>query len=153
MPDFLKRYKDPVLFLKDQEARSLTDRYLKNISTLSDEVLIKNIMDDILSITMYEKQFDTRVSFTPEDLTIFIKDKKDIERIFSLVLDSILTRYIDISDKDLQIRVINDNNVLQDAMDYCGVWYTDYDFPKYDRHFYLLDNYYDEEDNEFYLVD
>lgn len=149
MPDYLKIYKDPYIFLNDEDARSLTDKYV-NIKDLSDKQLMFAILDDILSVTMYEIQFNKYISYGPDEITQYVKDKEDIERIFNLILDSDLTRYLEIKEikNNMELRIINDRNVLQEVMDKIGVWYTDYDIP-YDT--YLEETIYDDEDQCEYL--
>lgn len=154
--DFIKRYKDSNVFLNDLDGRCLSPSYIDitNISDISDEDLMIAILDDILSITMYELQFKRKIKFDPDELTRFIPDMSDKERIFNLLLNSDINRYIEVGN-NLEIRLIPGRDNYQDAMDYVCVWYGDYDLP--DRwnikckHIDYVDLTWDTEDNCYYL--
>jgi len=134
MIDFFQDQSDPHIFLNDEYARSLSES-VNNIGfldSISDAELKKFIVDDILSITMWEKQFKKKLKFGFDELLSFIEKQEHAERIITLLAKSDINDFINIyknKNDDYEIRIKDDQFLLQDAMDYAEVWYSGFLMP------------------------
>ena len=121
--DFLSKYRDPVVFMTDVEWRSLNSRticggaVIGSIKVMTDDEFKETIVEDVLSVTMYERQSGNQVSFDMGDLFCLLT-RQDFTRA-SRLFRELLNELIIVNDRKPRIQP----GKLEAAMNYCGVFY------------------------------
>ncbi len=129
--DFHPEHRDPVAFLSEQYARDLLhivdgEDVIMSVIFMPDEHLRPAIVSDILSATIWEIQTDVKLCFNQAELLRFVPQEQH-ERIVAQMQNDEIVGLIEINDGEIRIK--NDHQVLQAAMDYIGNWYTGFTMP------------------------
>lgn len=125
--DFEPVYRDKDVLLNDEYIRQVVHNEAFSIVNMDDDELKESIIEDILTFTMWELQTSDKLSFTFSDLVCFLPE--DLHGIVKDALESDeVSRYLDMDTGD-EIRIIKNRSILQEAMNYCGVWYSGFTVP------------------------
>ena len=125
MSDFFTT--DPVKFLNEKYARQITHSEVFSIVNMSEAEVKESLIDDILSVTMFEKQTNQKVRFDFKELTRFIP--KQIHHIVEHALQDIEIQKL-ITHIDGEYRINPDTASLKAAMDFCGCYYSGFEVPE-----------------------
>jgi hypothetical protein len=130
MSNFLKSQADGQKLLDDKMLRQVAHGHLFSIEHMSDEELRQSIVEDILMVTMWEKEFSQKLHFGWTQFTRFV-ERRHHKRINEQIRhDEICDLIVEAkSPYKTELRIRDDRNILQAAMDYCGCWYEGYSMP------------------------
>lgn len=124
MPNFHPTHNTADKFLGERYTRELMSDGLAWCTTnMSDEELRMAIIGDLVSYTMWEKEFNIQLPITFEELTRFVLPE-DVERIRQQ-LEHEEIKHLFVFDNNVY-RMKDDRAVLQAAMDFTGIWYETY---------------------------
>lgn len=126
--DFEPVYRDKDVLLNDEYIRQVVHNEAFSIVNMDDDELKESIIEDILVFTMWELQTSDKLSFTFNDLVKFLPVELH-DRVREALGTPDVSIYIDHKLGD-EIRIIKDLDVLQQAMDFCGVWYSGFVIPE-----------------------
>lgn len=110
---------DPLMF-------SVVHNSVFSINNMTDEELRQSIVEDILLITMMEKDEKIVLDFDQHKLFRWIKPlqhRRVYEQMGHPEIFGLIER------KNGQIRIKDQREILQAAMDYCGHWWEGYTIP------------------------
>lgn len=120
---------NPIL---DTDEKFLAERYTRELMedglawdtlNMSDGDLRSAIIADLVSFLMWEKEKNTKLHITFEELTRFV-DRSDVERIRQQLDHSEIKHLFDF---DGNVYRMKDNHeILQAAMDFSGIWYDNF---------------------------
>lgn len=105
---------------------SVVHNNIFSINNMSDEELRQSIVDDILMVTMMEKEEKTSINFGQHELFRWIKPLQHA-RVYNQMAHPEISGLIE--HKNGQIRIKDVREVLQAAMDYCGHWWDGFTIP------------------------
>lgn len=126
--DFESIYRDKEILLADEYIRQIVHNEVFSITNMNEDELKESVIEDILMFTMWELQTSESLSFTFSDLVRFLPE--DLHDIVKDALESDeVSQYLDMVIGE-EIRIIKNKIILQEAMDYCGVWYSGFAIPK-----------------------
>lgn len=98
-----------------------------SINNMSDQEVRESIIHDILMVTMIEKEEKTSIDFGQSQLFRWIKLTQH-GYVFSQMNNSEICGLIE--NKNGQLRIKDQIEILQAAMDYCGHWYNGFTPPE-----------------------
>lgn len=134
--DFIPEFIDFSKMLTEPLAWQVAHGEVFSVDNMSDDELRQSIVDDVLAVTIWEKQMDQKVDFTVDTLCRFLSVEQKT-RVQEVMKHPFIWGLFNPDLKD-NIRILDDKAVLQAAMNYCGVWFTGYDTPdgiiRIDRH-------------------
>ena len=131
MTDFHDEYVDAKTFLDCQEAFQVTHSFVFSINNMSDKELRESIVNDILCVTMWEKQFNKTIHFGFTKLMRFIPRYMHKRVLQQMKHQEICNLIVDTkSNGKSELRIRDERAILQAAMYYAGFWFTGYDIPK-----------------------
>ena len=110
--------------LAEECSWQVVDGEFFSVRNMTDDGLSEAIVNDVLMVTFFEKEGHV-VDFTPEKLIRYLKGHwraKVLNKLQSKELSWYFTN------TNGQLRIRDDRNILQAAMDYAGVVYGDYEF-------------------------
>lgn len=127
--DFRSELRDVKKFLNDRLGSSLANYEYDLISDYSDDGLRVQVIEELLSVTMWEVQTGLSLVFMSESLLRFIPhhDPQGL-RILESLTHSEIQKFIVF--KGDQIRLKKDHQNLQSAMEYCGTYYSGFIMPE-----------------------
>lgn len=126
--DFLQMFvTNPQLMLDEQDAWQVVDGEVFSITNMTDDELSEAIIDDVLCVTMFEMQTGQKLHFDCSTLQRFLKTDELRQRVNSVLMNNPQMMYF-IDGHTFRIR--NSVHVLQEAMDFCGTFYTGYEMPE-----------------------
>lgn len=125
--DFESVYRDKEVLLASEYIRQIVHNEVFSIVNMDDDELKESIIEDILVFTMWEIQANERLSFTFEDLVRFLPEDLH-SRVQEALESEEVAVYLDDSLVD-EIRIVKNRSVLQEAMDFCGCWYSGFKMP------------------------
>jgi hypothetical protein len=128
--DFLPDFADPEVFLNYEFAFQVIHNPVFSINNMSDEELRQSIIEDLLSVTMWEKQFNRKLHygftrflhFLPRHMHSRVYDQMKHVEIIDLI-------EVTITKTGSELRIRDNREILQAAMDYASVWYSGFSFP------------------------
>lgn len=112
--------------LNDSLMFSLVHNNVFSINNMSDEELRQSIVDDVLLITMIEKEEKVTIDFDQQQLFRWIKPTQH-GWVYSQMGHPEISGLIE--RKNGQIRIKDQHEILQAAMDYCGHWWDGFTIP------------------------
>ena len=112
--------------LRDRDAREVSHGELFSIVNMDDRELREAIVQDILTVTMWEKEHDIEIPFPLGELCWYVPEELTDRIIYQLKSPEI-TPFL--NTKGEQYKIKDDPKILQAAMDYCGVWYDGFVMP------------------------
>ncbi len=112
--------------MDDELMFSVVHNNIFSINNMSDAELRQSIVDDILMVTMMEKEEKTTINFGQHELFRWIKPTQH-GWVYSQMGHPEISGLIE--RKNGQIRIKNVKEVLQAAMDYCGHWWEGFNIP------------------------
>jgi len=124
--DFQEKYRDPEVFRSDPEWRELMSRTtlrgvtIAILKSMSDDQIKETVVGDILAVTMYELQSGNKVKFEFEDLYRYLTGY-DFGRARK-AYQAISGHFVVANDRQPRIKP----ELLAEAMEYCGVYFTGY---------------------------
>lgn len=124
--DFYPTFVDFNVMLAEEAAWQVVNNDVFNIDNMSDKELRQAIVEDVLCVTIWEKQTGKKADFTFDTLTRYLTEKQKSKVKASLFHDEIFPFFNHFPDN---LRVSDNKRTLQAAMDYCGVWFNGYDMP------------------------
>lgn len=131
-PEFV----NPAVFLAKEHAWQITDGHVFSIDNMTDKELCEAIIDDVLSVTMWEKELGKKMHFGITQLLRFIPKCKQ-KRVKKALKHDDISGLIQIDRiyrgntlTGSEIRIKDHPVILKAAMDYCGVWYGDEEIPE-----------------------
>lgn len=129
--DFHESFKDPNVFFGMEEIWEVVDNTVFSIRNMDEHELRQAIVQDILSVNMWEKHYGQTVHFGLSKLMRFIP-RQQFKRVWAALKHEEIYPLLEIkrTDTDSEIRIRDERAILQSAMDYCGVWYSGYEMPK-----------------------
>lgn len=129
MKDFNPHDADPIAFAADRFARELcdTDGMISFVADYSEQEIRQSVIQDILTFTMWEIQFEKTIDFTPQQLMAYCSNETCVRVISALNHPDVLAL---IEYRDQQIRIKDNREIRQAAMDYCGVFFDGYSMPE-----------------------
>lgn len=127
--DFPIRYKSFADFLNEEANWALVDNDVYSVRNMSEKELKQSIIQDIVGVTMFEKEFGYDCYFGLSNLVVRL-DGEYCDKIHKLLAtDPEITGMVEfVGGKGYRIK--NDRETLQKAMDYSGVWYDGFDMPE-----------------------
>lgn len=125
--DFYPTFRDFNIMLAEDAAWQVVNNDVYNIDNMSDEELRQSIIDDVLAVTIWEKQTGDQAVFGMDVLCRYLTEEQKL-RVESLIHQHEINPYFDIT--PTSIRIKDDRTLLQAAMDYAGVWYDGFDCPE-----------------------
>jgi len=93
---------------------------------MSDEELRQSIIDDVLLVTMIEKEEKVTIDFDQQQLFRWIKPLQH-RRVYEQLGHPEISGLIE--QKNGQIRIKDQHEILQASMDYCGHWWDGFTIP------------------------
>lgn len=132
MSDFNPEFKDPQKFLNCVYAFQLVHNSVFSVDNMSDEELRQSIIEDLLAITMWEKQFGEKLHFGFTRLFNFVlrsQRKRITEQMKHPEIEGLIHIFTPEGHDHQQLRIIDKQPILQAAMDYCGCWYSGFNIP------------------------
>lgn len=126
MTNFNKDLNTKDKFLGEPYVRELMDDGCWSSVNMEDDVLRTSIISDLLAFVFWEKEYKEPLNITFSELTRFV-DRADLDRIQKQLDHDEIKHLIDVTEGVYRLK--EDRQILQAAMDYCGVWYSDYDAP------------------------
>lgn len=123
--DFFDEFEDPQVLLNEENCFQVTHGRYFSIVNMSDEELRQAIINDLLVITMWEKQFEKKLHYGMTRLMHFIPRAMH-KRVMNQLTHDEIGGFIEITKVGTgsEIRIKDVHEVLQAAMDYCGAWYS-----------------------------
>lgn len=121
--DFVEIFRDPKVFLAEEAAFQIVDNDVFSIWNMSEHELLEAIIEDILAVTMWEKQTEKAIHFTAVELVRFLRPARSWSKVLNTLPDPRIRNMISNVPGEL-IRIKDNPEILQMAMDFCGVWYT-----------------------------
>lgn len=112
--------------MDDELMFSVVHNNIFSINNMSDAELRQSIVDDILMVTMMEKEEKTTINFGQHELFRWIKPTQH-GWVYSQMGHPEISGLIE--RKNGQIRIKDVKEVLQAAMDYCGHWWEGFNIP------------------------
>lgn len=112
--------------MNDELMFSVVHNNIFSINNMSDAELRQSIVDDILMVTMMEKEEKTTINFGQHELFRWIKPTQH-GWVYGQMGHPEIAGLIE--HKNGQIRIKDVKEVLQAAMDYCGHWWEGYAIP------------------------
>lgn len=125
--DFLPEFMDFDRWLAEELAWQLANGEFFNIDNMSDRELREAIVDDVLGVTIWEKQSGKRANFTFNILTRFLTHEQRV-RVKEAMTHPEIYPFFDPNFNE-NIRIFDTIPVLQAAMEYAQVWFSGYDQP------------------------
>jgi hypothetical protein len=124
--DFFPTFIDPKKFLDNLETRQLGDVWadgelIFSPKHMTDEELAQSFIDDVLGVTIWEIQTGNTLSFDKAELLRYVSEDQH-DRIWQMINHDNVVGLIEFN--GAQIRIRNNKNILQAAMDYCGAYYN-----------------------------
>lgn len=125
--NFLKAFESTDEWLQDQSVWTLVDNDVYSVYNMSEREVKESILEDLLSVWDYEKSNpDNKLSFKLSDLIRHVTGKEMRDFIKEAVAyDLEISQLIEISPESIRIK--NQREVLQAAMEYCGVWFDGFE--------------------------
>ena len=123
--DFFPDFRDFNRYLSEDLAWQVVNGEFFNIDNMTDLELRQSIVDDVLSITMWEKQTEQQVVFDVNTLCRLLTHEQRV-RVKEAIQHPDIAKFFS---ADKEIRILETQEILQSAMAYCGVWFTGYDCP------------------------
>jgi hypothetical protein len=125
--DFLyKDYSDPEVFLNDEYLFYVVHNSVCSIMNMTDRELRESIVSDILMITMWEKEHNKKVHYGFTKFLHWLQ--RDMhQQVLSEMKHDEISGLIDIQADEIRIK--DRKEILQVAMDYCGMWYEGFIIP------------------------
>lgn len=124
--DFYPDFIDFNIFLAEELAWQVVNGDVFNINNMTDEELRCSIIDDVLAVTIWEKQTGEKVKYDISTLTRYLTDEQCVRVMEAMKHESIVGLFDLTAD---HVRIVDSKEVLQAAMAYAEVWYTGYDMP------------------------
>lgn len=112
--------------LNDIYMYSLVHTSVFSVDNMSDKELRESIIEDLLFITMLEKEEKIVLEFDQQKMFRWLKAVQH-SRVYNQMLDPEISGLIE--RKDGQIRIKDQQEILQAAMDYCGHWWEGFKIP------------------------
>lgn len=127
--DFHPDHKNPSVFLQCIDSRAVRHEIIDgevmwSIDAMDDDELREAIVEDILGISMWEIQTGQKITYHFEEMTRFLIWNHQYERVAEMLKSEAVTRFVEQIEGEYRIK--NSQEIRQAAMDYCGVWYSDY---------------------------
>lgn len=113
--------------LRNDYAWELVDNNVFTVKNMNEKELKESIIQDLLSVTMWEIKTKEDVHFSLSTLCRKVP-REYVNKIKQLIKAADICDMIHIRDK--RIRIYNSQKNLQAAMNYCGVWFEGYAPPK-----------------------
>lgn len=117
--------------LADQYGWSLVDNDVFSINNMSDREIRESIIEDLLTVTVYEVRQKTEVKYSQWTLVRwlpFFKRQSIVKMLDHCEIQNLIER------SEGKIRIRTDREVMRAAMEYCGVYYEEWfdkeEFPK-----------------------
>lgn len=126
--DFNPALKDKVFFLDMQDIWSVSHSDVFSINNMTDRELRESVVEDVLAVTMWVKTFAQPLDFKIETLMRFLKSDDQRERVFTALNDAEVKGLFEMNENQ-QLRIRDNREILQAAMDYCGNWYGGFTIP------------------------
>lgn len=129
--DFIEELHDPVKLLNCEEARQVVHNQFFSVEAMDDKELREAIIHDILMVTMFEIQTSKTLHFGFTSFLKFVERRhhnRIIKNMCNMEIDGLIT--VVKNNNGSEIRIKNNKVILQSAMNYCGVYYTDFDMPE-----------------------
>ena len=111
-------------FLNEKFSWELVMTQFFSVRNMDDKELQKAILSDLLGVTFWEKEKNTKVSFTEDDLIRFIYGQQR-HRITEMLNHENISNLISVEND--QIRIRDQHEILQAAMEFAGVWFGKYE--------------------------
>jgi len=125
--DFSEEFRNFKVMLDNEYAWQVVNSDVFSVDNMTDEELRQSIVQDVLTVTMWEKQSEQTADFSLDTLCRFLNDdqRQKVEQAFS---HPEISGLFNMSDKK-QLRIRTESVILQAAMDYVGVWFTGFEIP------------------------
>ena len=111
-------------FLNEKSSWELVMTHFFSVRNMDDKELQEAILSDLLGVTFWEKEKNTKVSFTKDDLIRFIYGQQR-RRITEMLNHENISKLISVEND--QIRIRDQYEILQAAMEFAGVWFGDHE--------------------------
>lgn len=125
--DFNPQDRDWNRFINDPLIRELADTEFCSLSGYTDEEIRQSVVQDILTITFWEKTFGEKKLFNLLELLKFVH-RDNLYRVLDALHHPEVSGLVERTKDGLRIR--NNRSIEQHAMDYCGVYMSGYDMPE-----------------------
>lgn len=119
-PEFINFNK--MLYVED--AWQITDGEFFSTRNMSDKELREAIINDVLIVTIWEKQTNKKAKFGIKTLCRYL-DHNQRSRVREQLQHQEISGLFDMFMSEC-LRIKDNKEILQAAMDYAGVWYTGY---------------------------
>jgi len=107
--------------LSDRDAWELRDSAEMQVSRMSNEEIRQAIIENILVVSMWEKIFEEKASYTLDELVCYVFPFNHT-RVQAQFHSSDVQNLLEKGSKELRIKP----SMLEAAMEYCGVFYHGY---------------------------
>ena len=123
-------YTDP-RFIDEEYLFYIVDNDVCSINNMDDRQLRESIVNDILTVTMWEIDNKKKVHYGMTKFLQFIRREKQ-KRVMDMMKHPEIEFMIHLvrTEGGSEIRIKDDRNIRQAAMDYCGHWYEGYTIPE-----------------------
>ena len=130
MSDFRPEYADFNVLLNTDVAWEVVGNEIYSVAHMSGREIRESIIQDVLTVTMWEKYFKKYAHFTPQMLFRNIVSIRLKSQVCKQMANSEVNKLMIVCSEDDSVRIKDDPAILQAAMDYCGVYYTGYEMPE-----------------------
>lgn len=124
--DFFPTFRDINLFLAEELAWQVTNGEVFNVNNMNDQELRAAIIDDVLAITIWEKQTGEKAMFDTNTLCRFLTHEQRV-RVKEAMQHEDIVGLLNVTSTSVRIR--DQKETLQAAMAYAEVWFSGYDTP------------------------
>ena len=129
--DFAPEYRDPSLLIGDDSVREVVHNECFSVDNMDDREVMESIVNDILMVTMWEKQTGEKTQFRFQELLMHLNGDQ-WDRVLGLMDNNEISGLISITEgvEGPELRIKDNHEILQASMDYCGIWYTGFIVPE-----------------------
>lgn len=118
---------DPEKFIKDPYVRELIDSEFISVDDFTSDEQREAIIQDILTMTFWEKRYNKKLNFDFDELMRFVKPYRRPhiqDQLMHASVQALITM------DEGQLRIKPNREIEQAAMDFCGVYFTGYVMPE-----------------------
>lgn len=126
--DFPELARDPEAYLREEAAWQLVNNSVFSIECMDDKELREAVIEDILTVTMLEKQLGQTLHFGITKMLRFLT-RQHHRRVMDALKHDEIRNLIMLSrgKSGSEVRIKDNREILQAAMNYCGVYYSDFE--------------------------
>ena len=123
-------------FMGDSVGRQLGDQPFCKVADFTDDELCQAIVDDILAVTMFERVTTNKIGMFDKEELVKFAGEENKGRI-KLLIHRVDIKHLIVFHEDGNLRIPNEHEILQAAMDYCGCVYDGFKMVEGEQYFSL----------------